>query len=111
MICYLFISDNVTKKGWLTYQENALEDTWVERWFILRRPYIYIYTNDKETEEQGIINVSTVRIDYNPALESMIKVIVFNNNLFTHTCDSANMYFQFIQITTHICCKQIPNLT
>jgi kinesin family protein 1 len=38
------------------------------------RPYIYIYTNQSETEEQGIINVSNVRIDYNRALEQMIRV-------------------------------------
>lgn len=41
---------------------------------IFIRPYIYIYTNQSETEEQGIINVSNVRIDYNRALEQMIKV-------------------------------------
>ena len=38
------------------------------------RPYIYIYSSQSETEEQGIINVSNVRIDYNRALEQMIKV-------------------------------------
>lgn len=71
--------DNVTKKGYLTYQENALDDKWIKRWFVLRRPYIYIYTNQSETEEQGIINVSNVRIDYNRALEQMIK----RNNVFS----------------------------
>lgn len=40
------------------------------------RPYIYIYTSQSETEEQGIMNVSNVRIDYNRALEQMIKVSV-----------------------------------
>ncbi|CAO3676662.1 unnamed protein product [Rhizopus microsporus] len=71
--------DNVTKKGYLTYQENALNDKWIKRWFVLRRPYIYIYTNQLETEEVGIINVSTVRIDYNRALEQMIE----RNNVFS----------------------------
>lgn len=71
--------DNITKRGYLTYQENALDDKWIKRWFVLRRPYIYIYTNQSETEEQGIINVSNVRIDYNRALEQMIK----RNNVFS----------------------------
>ncbi|KAL7333117.1 hypothetical protein PS15p_202062 [Mucor circinelloides] len=71
--------DNVTKKGYLTYQENALDDKWVKRWFVLRRPYIYIYSSQSETEELGIINVSNVRIDYNRALEQMIK----RNNVFS----------------------------
>jgi hypothetical protein len=42
--------------------------------FYLHRPYIYIYSSTSETEELGIINVSTVRIDYNRALEQMIQV-------------------------------------
>ncbi|KAL9553778.1 hypothetical protein MBANPS3_003124 [Mucor bainieri] len=63
--------DNVTKKGYLTYQENALDDKWIKRWFVLR--------SQSETEEQGIINVSNVRIDYSRALEQMIK----RNNVFS----------------------------
>lgn len=38
------------------------------------RPYIYIYTNRSETDEQGVINVSSVRIDYNRNLEKMLNV-------------------------------------
>ncbi|KAI8364639.1 uncharacterized protein BYT42DRAFT_505980 [Radiomyces spectabilis] len=30
-------TDNVSKKGYLTYQENALDDKWVKRWFVMRR--------------------------------------------------------------------------
>lgn len=40
------------------------------------RPYIYIYSNHSETDEQGVINVSSVRIDYNRALEQMIQVTI-----------------------------------
>lgn len=46
----------------------------MKRWFVIRRPYIYIYTDDKESDEQGVINVASVRIDYNEALENMIQV-------------------------------------
>ncbi|KAG2230512.1 hypothetical protein INT48_008317 [Thamnidium elegans] len=72
--------DNVTKRGYLTYQENALDDKWVKRWFVLR--------SQSETEEQGIMNVSNVRIDYNRALEQMIK----RNNVFSlYTNNNAYM--------------------
>lgn len=56
------------------YQESAVHDKWIKRWFVVRRPYIYIYSNHSETDEQGVINVSSVRIDYNRALEQMIEV-------------------------------------
>ena len=38
------------------------------------RPYIYVYTNRSETDELGVINVSSVRVDYNRELEKMINV-------------------------------------
>lgn len=65
---------NISKKGYLLYQEDAAQDLWVKRWFVIRRPYIYIYSNDTESDEQGVINVASVRIDYNEALEKMIQV-------------------------------------
>lgn len=69
-------SDNVSKRGYLVYQESAVHDKWIKRWFVVRRPYIYIYSNHSETDEQGVINVSSVRIDYNRALEQMIEVFI-----------------------------------
>ncbi|KAI7905643.1 uncharacterized protein BX663DRAFT_500459 [Cokeromyces recurvatus] len=79
--------DNVTRKGYLIYQENALDNKWTKRWFVLRRPYIYIYTNQSEVEERGIINICNVRIDYNQALEELLKrnyvfSIYTNNNAY-----------------------------
>ncbi|KAI9491045.1 hypothetical protein BDB00DRAFT_789841 [Zychaea mexicana] len=81
-------SDNVSKRGYLTYQESAVHDKWVKRWLVIRRPYIYIYSNHTETDEQGVINVSSVRIDYNRALEQMIErtnvfALYTNNNAYT----------------------------
>ncbi|KAI7863812.1 hypothetical protein BDF14DRAFT_1876135 [Spinellus fusiger] len=82
------LTDTVSKKGYLLYQENAVEDLWVKRWFVIRRPYIYLYTNQTETDEQGVINVSSVRIDYNRALEQMIQrtnvfALYTSNNAYT----------------------------
>ncbi|CEP12514.1 hypothetical protein [Parasitella parasitica] len=66
-------SANISKKGYLLYQEDAAQDLWVRRWFVIRRPYIYIYTNETESDEQGVINAASARIDYNEALEQMIQ--------------------------------------
>ncbi|KAI9268325.1 hypothetical protein BDA99DRAFT_558482 [Phascolomyces articulosus] len=79
---------NVSKKGYLTYQENALDNKWVKRWFVIRRPYIYVYTNRSETDEQSVINISSVRVDYNRELEKMINrnhvfSLYTNNNAYT----------------------------
>ncbi|KAI9318181.1 hypothetical protein BX666DRAFT_2026588 [Dichotomocladium elegans] len=81
-------TDNVSKRGYLTYQESAIHDKWVRRWFVIRRPYIYIYMDQSEKDEQGMINVSSVRIDYNRALEQMIErtnvfALYTSNNAYT----------------------------
>lgn len=76
------------------------------------RPYIYIYSSQSETEELGIINVSNVRIDYNRALEQMIKVgyILIRIERDTQCLYSVTTYFPYIQITMHTSYKQIQNL-
>ncbi|KAI8075132.1 hypothetical protein BC940DRAFT_363173 [Gongronella butleri] len=79
---------NITKKGYVLYQEDALEDVWVKRWFVMRRPYIFIYSDDSERDELGIINVASVRVDYNRELERLIQrthvfALYTSNNAYT----------------------------
>ncbi|KAI7902173.1 uncharacterized protein BX663DRAFT_552596 [Cokeromyces recurvatus] len=94
---------NISKKGYLLYQEDAAKDLWIKRWFVIRRPYIYIYSNDTELDEQGIINVASVRIDYNEALEKMIqRTNVFslytNNNAYTLQSGTRQEMISWIQM-------------
>lgn len=111
----MFASDNVSKKGFLTYPEyEGSDDIWVKRWFVIRRyviarcfeassaqpehlsdsflyrPYMFIYGNQSETDEQGVINLASVRVDYKKHLEDMLKARVFRNvlhlTLFADAC-------------------------
>jgi kinesin family protein 1 len=34
-------SDSISKKGYLMYQENAVEDKWAKKWFVIRR-YVWL---------------------------------------------------------------------
>jgi hypothetical protein len=73
---------------------------------VIRRPYIYIYSDDKESDEQGVINVASVRIDYNEALEKMIQVIpysfFFDMYIILIYLYSEPMYLLFIPTTMPI---------
>ncbi|KAI8331620.1 hypothetical protein EDC96DRAFT_527066 [Choanephora cucurbitarum] len=94
---------NISKKGFLLYQEDASQDLWVKRWFVIRRPYIYIYSDDTESDEQGLINVSSVRIDYNEALEQMIQrenvfALYTNNNAYTLQSGTRQDMISWIQM-------------
>ncbi|KAF9217737.1 kinesin-like protein Klp8 [Podila verticillata] len=65
-------SDNVSKKGYLFYPE-ARDEIWVKRWFVIRRPYMYIYSSSSEIEELGVVNLAHVRVDYKRDLEEMLN--------------------------------------
>ncbi|RIB12718.1 hypothetical protein C2G38_2199913 [Gigaspora rosea] len=57
-------TDTITKKGYLFTPKDANDDYWVKKWYVLRRPYLFIYESPQETEEQGAINLASVRVDY-----------------------------------------------
>ncbi|KAK9767804.1 hypothetical protein K7432_002085 [Basidiobolus ranarum] len=64
--------DTVAKKGYLYYPEN-LQDSWVKKWFVIRRPYMFMYSSNSESDEQAVINLTAVRVDYKKDLENMLQ--------------------------------------
>lgn len=50
---------------------------WRKHWFVLRRPYLYIYNSASELDEAAVINVSTVRVEQTPEIEQMLEVGFF----------------------------------
>ncbi|KAF9242944.1 hypothetical protein BU15DRAFT_86709 [Melanogaster broomeanus] len=75
-------SDGPTKRGYLLILTNASQDTWDKRWFVLRRPYLHIYTSSNELEEVGIISLHGMNIDCDSNKEALLgKLFCFT--LFT----------------------------
>jgi kinesin family protein 1 len=81
-------TDAITKKGHLftpEYTPESIGFNWVKRWYVLRRPYLFIYESQKETVEHGVINLASVRVDYQKCTEEMLQkqnvfAIYTNNN-------------------------------
>ncbi|KAG0206407.1 kinesin-like protein Klp8 [Mortierella sp. GBA30] len=65
-------SDNISKKGYLYYPENR-DEVWIRRWFVIRRPYMYIYAHSSETDEIAVFNLTHVRVDHQKDLENMLN--------------------------------------
>ncbi|OAQ29485.1 kinesin-domain-containing protein [Linnemannia elongata AG-77] len=65
-------SENMSKRGYLHYPEFK-DDVWVKRWFVIRRPYMYIYATNSEMEELAVVNLTNVRVDYKQHLEEMLN--------------------------------------
>ncbi|KAH0839542.1 hypothetical protein J3R83DRAFT_428 [Lanmaoa asiatica] len=65
-------SDGPTKRGHLFILTDASHDTWGKRWFVLRRPYLHMYTGSSELEEVGIISLSGMNIECDPNKEALL---------------------------------------
>ncbi|CAH1774965.1 unnamed protein product [Owenia fusiformis] len=66
------VSPVVSRKGYLNFlEEKAIG--WVKRWVVVRRPYVYIYNNEKDPVERGLINLATAQIEYSEDQQAMLK--------------------------------------
>ncbi|KAG0202571.1 kinesin-like protein Klp8 [Mortierella sp. GBA30] len=96
-------SDNVSKKGYLHYPESK-DDVWVKRWFVIRRPYMYIYASSSETEELAVVNLTHVRVDYKRDLEEML------NRQFVFALYTANNAYLMQAYSREEMCSWLNNL-
>ncbi|KAG7155151.1 Kinesin-like protein unc-104-like 3 [Homarus americanus] len=67
------ISPVVSRKGYL----NVLDDrtnTWIKRWVVVRRPYVFIFRDERDSVERGLINLATAQIEYSEDQQAMVRV-------------------------------------
>ncbi|GAA5927744.1 uncharacterized protein JCM15063_005982 [Sporobolomyces koalae] len=80
--------ETAAKRGPLALLRDPTSNEWRKYWFVLRRPYLHLYTSSKEVEEVSIVNVATVRVEQSPEIEQMLdRKYAFA--IFTHQ----NSYF------------------
>ncbi|GAA5962581.1 hypothetical protein JCM3765_003737 [Sporobolomyces pararoseus] len=81
-------SETFAKRGPLALLRDPTSNEWKKYWFVLRRPYLHLYSSSGEIEEVAIVNVSTVRVEQSPEIEQMLDR-KFAFAIFTHQ----NSYF------------------
>ncbi|XP_076019450.1 kinesin-like protein KIF1B isoform X1 [Genypterus blacodes] len=62
----------VSKKGFLSFMEPR-SNSWVKHYVVVRRPYVFIYNNDKDPVERGVLNLSTAQVEYSEDQQAMLK--------------------------------------
>lgn len=75
-------SDTATKKGYLMTLTNPQNNVWEKRWFVLKRPYLHLYTNSSETDDLGVISLTGVNVECDPQKEALLGK-PFSFTLFT----------------------------
>ncbi|XP_069097287.1 kinesin-like protein KIF1B isoform X5 [Pleurodeles waltl] len=62
----------VSKKGYLHFREPQ-SNSWAKHFVVVRRPYVFIYSNDKDPVERAILNLSTAQVEYSEDQQAMVK--------------------------------------
>ncbi|PFH50565.1 hypothetical protein AMATHDRAFT_60839 [Amanita thiersii Skay4041] len=65
-------SDNATKRGYLLMLTDAIENKWEKHWFVLKRPYLHIYTHSSEIDEVSVVSLTGVNVECDPQKESLL---------------------------------------
>ncbi|XP_071110195.1 kinesin-like protein unc-104 isoform X4 [Haliotis cracherodii] len=66
------VSPVVSRRGYLNFMEDK-SNGWAKKWVIVRRPYVYIYNNEKDPVVRGLINLATAQIEYSEDQQAMLK--------------------------------------
>lgn len=57
------VSPIVSKKGSL-YLLDEKTSKWVQRWLVVKRPYLFMYVDESDPVERGLINLGSAKIEY-----------------------------------------------
>jgi kinesin family protein 1 len=67
------VSPVVARKGYLNILEHGCAG-WKKRWVVVRRPYVFIYRNDKDPVERAVINLGTAQVECSEDQAAMVKI-------------------------------------
>ncbi|XP_044740263.1 kinesin-like protein unc-104 isoform X3 [Chrysoperla carnea] len=67
------VSPVVARKGYLNVLEHKTNG-WKKRWVAVRRPYVFIFRDEKDPVERALINLATAQVEHSEAQLAMVKV-------------------------------------
>jgi len=67
------ISPVIARKGYLNVLEQKTNG-WKKRWVTVRRPYVFIFREEKDPVERALINLATAQVEYSEDQQAMVKV-------------------------------------
>ncbi|KAI4457166.1 kinesin-related [Holotrichia oblita] len=67
------ISPVVARKGYLNVLEHKTHG-WKKRWVSVRRPYVFIFRDEKDPVERALINLATAQVEYSEDQLAMVRL-------------------------------------
>uniref|UniRef100_A0A8C7HZM3 plus-end-directed kinesin ATPase n=1 Tax=Oncorhynchus kisutch TaxID=8019 RepID=A0A8C7HZM3_ONCKI len=60
------------QKGYLHFLEPHTSG-WVKRYVVVRRPYVYLYRNERDNVERAVINLSSAQVEYSEDKQTLLR--------------------------------------
>ncbi|KAL3272424.1 hypothetical protein HHI36_013906 [Cryptolaemus montrouzieri] len=67
------ISPVVARKGYLNVLEHKTHG-WKKRWVSVRRPYVFIFRDEKDPVERALINLATAQVEYSEDQSNKVRL-------------------------------------
>ena len=72
------VSPCIAKKGYLNILEEKTKG-WKKRWVVVRRPYVFVFRDERDPCERALVNLATARTEYNCSSPPSASVKVPNS--------------------------------
>ncbi|XP_065560293.1 kinesin-like protein unc-104 isoform X2 [Artemia franciscana] len=67
------VSPIISRRGYLNVLEHKAIG-WVRRWVVVRRPYVFLFRDERDLVERGIINLATAQVEFTENQEAKVGV-------------------------------------
>ncbi|CAH0720429.1 unnamed protein product, partial [Brenthis ino] len=67
------VSAAVARRGYLNVLQHGTHG-WKKRWLVVRRPYVFIYRDERDPVERAVINLAHAHVEYSEDQEQMVRM-------------------------------------
>ncbi|XP_047535808.1 kinesin-like protein unc-104 isoform X8 [Vanessa atalanta] len=67
------VSAAVARRGYLNVLQHGTHG-WKKRWLVVRRPYVFIYRDERDPVERAVINLANAHVEYSEDQEQMVRM-------------------------------------
>jgi kinesin family protein 1 len=52
---------------------NGFFQVWKKRWVVVRRPYVFIYRDERDPCERGLVNLAQAKTEYSLEQQNLVR--------------------------------------
>ncbi|XP_041982439.1 kinesin-like protein unc-104 isoform X5 [Aricia agestis] len=67
------VSAAVARRGYLNVLQHGTHG-WKKRWLVVRRPYVFMYRDERDPVERAVINLANAHVEYSEDQEQMVRM-------------------------------------